>query len=244
MNGELTFKSGVKDVVPTLVGYIGVGIAFGIVGKTSNLSVIAVFLMSLIVYGGSAQFMIAGMLLSGSTIASIVISTILIQARMSLMSMTVAPYLKRESMAKNIWTATLVTDETFALSMNKLNYTDHTLNFSWFNSANIMAYLVWSFSTAVGAILGSAIKNPATFGLDFAIVAMFLGLLYLQIITDNSKPFGLFIAVAVFSFACVYILMRFMPGSSTILFATILSAIFGMVVEGKPKKKRVAKANE
>ncbi len=55
------------------------------------------------------------------------------------MSMTVAPYLKDESMTQNVLIGTLLTDESFALSMNKLNYTDHHLNAPWFHSVNVGA---------------------------------------------------------------------------------------------------------
>ncbi|MFD1672667.1 AzlC family ABC transporter permease [Agrilactobacillus yilanensis] len=230
MNDVLDFRNGIKDVVPTLFGYIGVGIAFGIVAKTSHLSVWMVLFMSLIVYAGSAQFIIASMLLASSPISAIVISTILINARMSLMSMAVAPYLKDESFAKNIGVGTLLTDETFALSMNKMNYTDNKLDSHWFNSANLVAYLVWALATVAGNLIGGLFPDPAVLGLDFAVVAMFIGLLYLQIIADRTRPLARHFQVFLFVALAMFILMRFLPGNSAILVATILGCIFGMVV--------------
>ncbi|MFD1486003.1 AzlC family ABC transporter permease [Lacticaseibacillus baoqingensis] len=231
MDGQLDFRAGLKDVVPTLFGYIGVGLAFGIVAHTSHLSVWLVLLMSLLVYAGSAQFVITSMLLVGSPIGAIVTSTILINARMSLMSMTVAPYLKQESFGQNILIGSLLTDETFALSMNKLNQTGHKLKPAWFHSANVCAYLVWAISTVIGALLGSLIPDAKAFGLDFAVVAMFIGLLYLQMITDRSKPLLRHLTVAGFVALLMIVLMRFMPGSTAILVATILGCLFGMAVE-------------
>ncbi|GAY72322.1 AzlC family ABC transporter permease [Lentilactobacillus kosonis] len=233
MNQELTAKAGFKDVGPTLVGYIGVGLAFGVVAKAANLSILTVFIMSLVVYAGSAQFLIVSMMTAEAPIITVAISVLLINARMSLMSMTVAPYLRSESMLKCIGLGSLLTDETFALSMNKLNYTDRKLNSSWLNTANIIAYLVWAFATAIGALLGSAVSDPKVLGLDFAVVAMFIGLLYLQMISDHSKPIVVHLEVAGFVMICLFILMRFMPGNSAILVATILGCFFGMVVERK-----------
>ncbi|WP_407892746.1 AzlC family ABC transporter permease [Lacticaseibacillus sp. N501-2] len=231
MDAQLDFKAGIKDVMPTVFGYIGVGLAFGIVAHTSHLSVWFVLLMSLIVYAGSAQFVITSMLLAGSPIGAIVVSTLLINARMSLMSMTVAPYLQDESMGQNIAIGTLLTDETFALSMNKLNLTDHHLRPAWFHAANVVAYLVWIIATVIGALIGSLIPDAKALGLDFAVVAMFIGLLYLQMITDRSKPFLRHLTVAAFVGVVMVILMRFMPGSTAILVATILGCLFGMAVE-------------
>lgn len=231
MDDTLTYRSGFKDVLPTVFGYIGIGIAFGVVAKTSHLSVWMVLLMSLIVYAGAAQFIIASILLAGSPIGAIVVSTLLINARMSLMSMAVAPYLKDESFGKNIGVGTLLTDETFALSMNKLNYTHGQLHSNWFNSANIVAYLVWALSTVAGNLIGGLVPKPQSLGLDFAVVAMFIGLLYLQIVTDRSKPLVRHIEVFLFVAILMVIFMRFMPGNTAILLATVLGCFFGMGVQ-------------
>lgn len=231
MNGQLDFKTGLKDVLPTAFGYIGVGLAFGVVAHTSHISVLMVLLMSLIVYAGSAQFIIVSMLVAGSPIGAIVASTVLVNARMSLMSMTVAPYLRDYSFAQNIGIGTLLTDETFALSMNKLNQTDHKLAPAWFHAANIGAYLVWAAATVAGALLGGLIPDAKAFGLDFAVVAMFIGLLYLQMITDRSKPLTRHLLVAGFVGIEMVVFMRFMPGSTAVLIATIGGCIFGMAVE-------------
>lgn len=54
-----TFLQGIKDCVPTLLGYISIGLAFGVVGIASGISVLEVFLLSVLVYAGSAQFIFA-----------------------------------------------------------------------------------------------------------------------------------------------------------------------------------------
>lgn len=230
MNAELTFKSGFKDVVPTLFGYIGVGLAMGIVANTSHLSVLAVLLMSLIVYAGSAQFIIISMLLAGSPISTIVLSTFLINSRMILMSMSIAQYFKKDSLLQNIALGSLLTDETFALSMNKINQTDHQLRPRWLHAANILAYLVWAAATVVGCLLGHLIADPNQFGLDFAVVGMFIGLLYLQIITDRSKTLKTQLLVVLFVAIAMFFLMRFFPGNIALLIATLLGCGFGMAV--------------
>lgn len=51
-----TFSQGVKDCVPTLLGYISIGIACGVVGVASKLSVLEVALLAIFVYAGAAQF--------------------------------------------------------------------------------------------------------------------------------------------------------------------------------------------
>ena len=58
----LSFKDGVYACIPTLLGYIGIGIAAGVVGKSANLSVLEITLLAIIVYAGAAQFIIAGLM--------------------------------------------------------------------------------------------------------------------------------------------------------------------------------------
>lgn len=62
---------------------------------------------------GSAQFIIITMLAVHSPLLSIVLSVFLVNSRIILMSMTTASYFKNESLLKNIFIGTLLTDETF-----------------------------------------------------------------------------------------------------------------------------------
>ena len=231
MNGELTVSAASKDTLPTVFGYIGIGVAFGIVGKAAGLSPLLVTLMSIITYAGSAQFVIVSMLVTHSPIFSIIFSVFLVNSRMILMSTTLAPYFKHESMIKNVLVGSLLTDESFALGMNKLNYSDNHLNFPWFNTANIIAYATWIISSLVGAVLGNFISNPEKFGLDFALVAMFIGLLYLQLISDRSIKFNLQLIVVGFVLVAIYFGLVFIPSSLLILLVTLVACSFGVVMK-------------
>ena len=126
-------RTGIREALPTVFGYIGIGIAFGIVGQAAGFSPLIVSAMSFFIFAGSAQFVTVSMLTGGSPILSIVLATFLVNARMILMGMTIAPYFKAESLGKNLWLGTLLTDESFALGMNKLNHTKGRLSFEWFN---------------------------------------------------------------------------------------------------------------
>lgn len=74
MNSKLDFKTAMQDVLPTTFGYLGIGIAFGIIGQASGLSIFLIGLISLITYAGSAQFVLVSMLLAHAPLASIVLA--------------------------------------------------------------------------------------------------------------------------------------------------------------------------
>ena len=231
MNGNLSLRSGIKDTIPTLSGYIGVGLAFGIVAKSAGLNLLIIVLMSAITYSGAAQFVIVSMLVSGSTFLSILVAVFLLSARMLLMGMTVAPYLKKESMKRNIILGSLLTDETFALTMNKLNYTKRIVNFEWLNTANILAYLTWIIASGIGGSLGSLIPNPNKFGLDFDFIAMFIGLLYLQILADRTMAFKLQVIMVLVTLGLTYLGLIFIPSSLLLLVVTLVGCWLGVKIK-------------
>lgn len=231
MNDKLDVKTGVTDTLPTVFGYIGIGLAFGVVGRSAGLSPWIIALMSLVTYGGSAQFVTVSMLQASSPLASIVLSTFLVNSRMILMAMNVAPYFSKESMSKNILIGSFLTDETFALSMNKKNRTGGILSFEWFNSANLIAYVTWAASSYAGGVLGSFIGNPERFGMDFALVAMFVGLLYLQIIADDSLAKGLQFAMVFVTLALVFLGMIFIPKNLLVVFVTLVGCGIGVALK-------------
>ena len=231
MNDKLDVKTAIKDTLPTVFGYIGIGLAFGIIASSVGINSFFVGAMSLFIYAGGAQFITVSMLSSGAPILSIILATFLINSRMILMSMAIAPFFKRYSVFKNIVIGTFLTDESFALGMNKQNYTNGKLSYEWFNTANLISYFTWVASSVVGALLGGIVKNPYSLGLDFALVAMFIGLLYLQIISDftiNKKVQILTITTVLF---LVYFGMIILPSNILIIVVTLLGCAIGVVLK-------------
>lgn len=231
MDSSLTKRAAVIDTIPTVFGYLGIGIAFGVIGRASGFSTFEVFLMSVIIYAGSAQFTTVSMLAAGSPIASIILATFLVNSRVILMSTTIAPHFRKKSLGKSILIGTLLTDESFALGINKLNYTKGKMTFEWFNTANVVSYITWLVATLVGSLLGGFISDPRKFGLDFAIVAMFIGLLYLQVISDQKLKKSLQVIVIILTMVLTYILTIILPANLVIIAVTVIGCILGMVIK-------------
>ena len=231
MTDELDIRTAIKDTLPTVFGYIGIGLAFGVVSQSVGLSVLMVVLMSAITYAGSAQFIMVSMLVSHNPVVSIMVAVFLVSARMILMSTVVAPYFKKDSMWRNIFIGALLTDESFALSMNKVNYTEHKMSFEWFNTANLIAYFTWMIASGVGALLGQLVAHPERLGLDFALVAMFIGLLYLQVIADRSLAKSLQLIVILAEAVIIYLGLIFIPGNLLLVVGTLLGCATGVVIK-------------
>lgn len=225
---EDSFLQGVKDCVPTLLGYLSIGFAAGVVGHTSGLSVLEVTFMSILIYAGSAQFIIAGMAASQGSIAAIVFTVFIVNLRHLLLSAALSPYFRHLTAFKTMLIGILLTDETFGVAINRAANT-RALSESWMNGLNVTAYLNWIFATMAGAFLGQWITNPEKFGLDFALSAMFIGLLVLQLL-GRQKLFRDLVVVVT---AVIIVVGAGMvtSGSMVVIIATVSAATIGVLIE-------------
>lgn len=223
-----TFIQGVKDCIPTLIGYISIGIAAGIVGASSNLSVIEVTLLSALVYAGASQFIICALLVAESPFSVIIFTTFIVNLRNFLLSMTLAPHFTKYSLMKNIGIGTLVTDESFGVAANKIA-NGEKINAQWMNGLNITAYICWILSCLIGAVFGKWIANPEVLGLDFALTAMFLALLVLQLENIKKSKLKLYLSLILYVVITMFVLCMFVPSYIAIILSTVIVATIGVL---------------
>ncbi|MDF7667382.1 AzlC family ABC transporter permease [Orbaceae bacterium ESL0727] len=228
----LTFKDGVHACIPTLLGYIGIGIAAGVVGKSTGLSALEVTLLAVIIYAGAAQFVMTGLMMIATPISAIIFTVFLINSRHFLMSMSLAPTFRKDSLWHNLGIGSLLTDESFAVAMNAVA-NKVPINAAWMHGLNLSAYTVWIGSCLLGALIGEWLPNPQQFGLDYALIAMFIGLLYLQLTSDKSKSLkNRVIAMLTVTISLIF-LLRFMSPEMAILVSTLVGCCVGVMMEGK-----------
>lgn len=225
---KLTFLGGVRDCIPTLLGYWSIGFAAGVVGVTEGLSVLEVGLMSVFLYTGTAQFIVAAMLSSGSTIASIIATVFVVNLRHLLLSAAVAPYFRGFPARKNFLLGAQLTDETFGVAINRLSLQAQGRD-RWMLGLNVTAQVNWVFATLVGAWFGMWLPNPEQFGLKFALPAMFAGLVVQSLMQRKQLRTDLIVAGC----AIVWFTLAFLwlPSHVAVIIAAIAAALTGMAVE-------------
>mgnify|MGYP001235034329 CR=1 FL=1 len=114
-----TFWGGVKDCDPTLLGYLSIGIAAGVVGATEGLSMLQIGLLSVFLYAGSAQFIVASMIGAGSSAIAIIGTIFFVNLRHLLLSAAISPLFRQYSWKKNLLLGAQLTDETFAVACKR-----------------------------------------------------------------------------------------------------------------------------
>ena len=68
------YADGIRDAVPVIMGYLAIGLAFGVVAKTAGITVIEVAVMSMILYAGSAQFVMVGLIAAGVPASAVIVT--------------------------------------------------------------------------------------------------------------------------------------------------------------------------
>ncbi|GGG61022.1 AzlC family ABC transporter permease [Paenibacillus radicis (ex Gao et al. 2016)] len=225
---EDTFLQGIKDCIPTLLGYLSIGFAAGVVGHTSGLSIVEITLMSLLIYAGSAQFIVAGMLAAQGSAIAIIATVFIVNLRHMLLSAALSPYFRQLTPLKTMLIGSLLTDETFGVAINQ-TAKRAALSAKWMNGLNLTAYLNWIVATVAGAFFGQWITDPEKYGLHFALPAMFIGLLVIQIMSRGKIRKDLVVAI---SAGVIVIGASFvLSGSMAVIAATVVAATLGVVVE-------------
>lgn len=226
--GEDSFIQGVKDCIPTLLGYLSIGLAAGVIQKTAGLSIAEIALMSLILYAGSAQFIAAGMIATSSSLTAIIITIFFVNLRHILLSAALAPYFRHLSPLRNMLVGSLLTDETFGVAITEAAKKKR-ISEKWMHGLNITAYINWLAANVAGAFLAQWISNPEKFGLAFALPAMFIGILILSMIGRNKIKLDIFVAIIA---VIIAVGSSFVLSSSMgVIIATIIASTIGMVVE-------------
>jgi 4-azaleucine resistance transporter AzlC len=227
---SLTFLQGIKDCVPTLLGYVGIGFAAGIVANAAGLSIAESGLLAALVYAGAAQFIFCAMLMSLSPATAIVLTTFVVNLRHFLMSASMAPHFASYPLWKNIGIGALLTDETFGVASTQLAR-GLPVNDRWMYGLNLTAYVTWIFSCVAGGWLGSWIQDPEAWGLDFALPAMFVALLILQLDSEAPSKLKRYLLLIAVTIALMLLFSGFMSTHMAVLISTIMAAALGAVME-------------
>lgn len=227
------FREGLRDAIPTALGYASIGLACGVVSVNSGISAVEMGLMSLFVYAGSAQFVICAMILAGAPLLSIAVTVFFVNLRNFLMCLHATTIFQGNRLGSNILIGSFVTDESYAVLLRK-HIEDKQIAPSWMYGNNLAGYASWVTFTTLGNLIGGLIPNPEQFGLDFALVAMFVGIFSGQLVamarTISMRKVGL-ILMAVF---LTYVLLASLVSSYVaVLLATLIGCFVGVWLDGK-----------
>jgi 4-azaleucine resistance transporter AzlC len=215
--------NGAGAALPIVMGYIPVGFAFGVLAQKAGISTVNTLLFSILVYAGSAQLIAAGLIGAGAGLWTLIITTFIVNLRHMLMSAALSPYFREWKRWQQAVFAYEITDESFAVHSARFarGQTDKIETIA----VNFTAQISWVFGTWLGITAGTLIKDVRPYGIDFALPAMFIALLVLQIHHRTQVLAALLAGLISIG------LMQAGLTSWNVILATVVAAALGALIE-------------
>jgi 4-azaleucine resistance transporter AzlC len=166
-----TLRIAFPMTIPVMLGYISVGIPFGLLVIKSGLSPWVALGMSLFVYAGAMQFVAIQLLLSPVGLVQVGLMTLFVNIRHLFYGLSFIELFKTFGPKKQYMIFAL-TDETYSLLCG-LAIQNEISKESLFFAVSLLNQLYWISGTIIGVFLGSVIKFN-TAGIEFALTALFI----------------------------------------------------------------------
>jgi predicted branched-subunit amino acid permease len=159
------------------------GLSFGAIAVAAGFTVAQACALSLLVFTGASQFALVGVVASGGAALSGAFTGMLLGSRNTLYGLRLAPLLRVRGW-RRLGAAHLVIDESTAMAVAR---DDEDAGRFAFWATGLSVFVLWNLATLVGAFAGEALGDPRALGLDAAVGAAFLALLWPRLATRRAR---------------------------------------------------------
>lgn len=164
----------IRDGIAVGVATGAYGISFGAISVAAGLTVLQTCALSLVVFTGASQFALVGVVAAGGAPFSGALTGLLLGTRNTLYGLRLAPLLAWSGWRRAA-AAQILIDESTAMSVTRETTEEARVGFL---STGLAVFALWNLATLGGAVAGEALGDPRTYGLDAAVGAAFLALLW------------------------------------------------------------------
>jgi len=194
------------------------GVAFGAAAVANGFTVLQSCLLSLLTFSGASQFAVVGVLGAGGSALSGIATASLLGIRNGLYGVIMAPRLKVKGF-KRIIAAQVTIDESTGVALGQEVRSPEAMRQGfWLTGFGV--FFFWNLFTLAGALGAQAMGDIRAWGLDSAVPAAFLGLVWPRLKTNSDR--ALAIGCAVFAVAMTPILPAGLPIIATAFIAIAL----------------------
>ena len=199
------------------------GVAFGAAAVANGFSVLQSCLLSLLTFSGASQFAVIGVIGSGGSALSGIATASLLGTRNGLYGVLMAPILKVRGF-KRVVAAHITIDESTGVSLSQESRGLQAMREGfWLTGFGV--FIFWNLFTLAGALGAKAMGDPSAWGLDAAVPAAFLGLVWPRLKNTTDKTLA--IVAAIFAIATT----PFLPAGLPIIGTALLAVIAGLWVK-------------
>lgn len=195
------------------------GLSFGAISVASGLDVWQTCALSLLTFTGASQFALVGVLGAGGSPVFGVTTGLMLGVRNTLYGVKVAPMVGWRGW-RRATAAHLVIDESTAMTVTRGSRATARAGFL---STGLAVFCLWNLFTLLGALAGSAIGDPRSYGLDAAVGAAFLALVWPRLDTGTNR------VAAVLAVAVALSLVSLTPVGVPVLAAAVVAVGMGLL---------------
>jgi len=155
------------------------GVSFGAVATASGLDVWQACALSLLLFSGASQFAFVGVVAAGGSPWAGALTATLLGSRNAFYGLALAPRLRLRGWRRLV-AAQVVIDESTAMALGQSadGAEGERDTRAAFHLTGWTIFVLWNLTTLLGALAGTAMGDPRTYGLDAAVGAAFLALLW------------------------------------------------------------------
>ena len=191
------------------------GTAFGAAAVANGFSVLQTCLLSLLTFSGASQFAVIGVLGAGGGAISGIATASLLGIRNGVYGVIMAPRLKVKGF-KRVVAAQITIDESTAVALGQEVRGESAMRQGfWLTGFGV--FIFWNLFTVAGALGAQAMGDIRAWGLDSAVPAAFLGLVWPRLKTQRDRILA--VACIVFALAMTPILPAGLPIIATAFIA-------------------------
>ena len=217
------FKQGIKDGIPICLGYFSVSMAVGLTAVKAGLPIWAAVLISFSNLTSAGQYAGIGIMAAGGGALELMITTLTINMRYFLMSLSVSQKVDDKfNIPKRMIAAFGITDEVFAVSMQRKK----DLSFIYMVGLILTPLLGWTLGTLTGAVAADLLPKIVSNAMGIAIYGMFIAIIVPPSRENPKVFFAVALAiVASFIFTYVPVIKELTSGWKIIIIAVVVSAL-------------------
>lgn len=226
---DTPFKEVFQIALPLCMSYVPIGLACGVLLRAAGFNFIMTGLVSLLVFSGGAQFMIASMLTIHAPMQTILLMLLFLEMRYALLGSSLSQYVRGTSKKFLLVFAASMNDENYAVNYLKFA-TDKTWTAKNALLVEHLSLLFWTLSNLVGSLAGGFIKVNLTI-VDYALTALFIYMIVMQI---KNK---LTILISILSGIVAVFSMVWLKSTMGLVVATLIASLIGFALEDYFVKK-------
>jgi predicted branched-subunit amino acid permease len=221
-------RSGIiRDSIGIGVATGAYGISFGAIAIAAGLDVWQAQVLSGLMFTGASQFALVGVLGAGGGALVAVATAALLGLRNTFYGLHMAPILRPRGL-RRLAAAQVTIDESTGMAVRYEDSDDDARLAFW--STGLAVFILWNLGTLLGALGAGLLGEPETWGLDAAIPAAFLALLWPRLTTGRIR------LVALIAVVIAVALSPFLAAGIPVLLAGAGAVAIGVALQSRPER--------